>query len=266
MTPSPPDNGQPGSPDDSLAASYPDGSTHSSGPLSPSDFAEAMEATWPPFATHLEGPWIIREGAGGGKRVSAASAAGDWHDPDLALAEAAMLALNQVPLFVIWPWDQSLDDALAAKGYEKIDPVLAYAAPVAAFTPPARMTSFPHWPPMQIARDIWQEGHIGPARLAVMQRVAGAKTAILGRTADKPSGVAFVALHDQTAVIHALEVRPALRRQGAGQNILNAAAHWAAENGALRLALAVTEANSAARSLYASLGMQVVGQYHYRAK
>lgn len=235
-------------------------------PLSPSDFAEAMEATWPPFATTRHGPWLIREGAGGGKRVSAASAEGDWHDADIALAEAAMLELGQEPLFVIWPWDETLDSALAAKGYEKIDPVLAYAAPVLAFAAPTRMATFPHWPPMQIARDIWEEAHIGPGRLAVMERASGAKTVILGRTADKPSASAFVALHEDTALIHALEVRPALRRQGAARQILCAAAQWAAENGANRLALAVTEANAEARALYASLGMRVVGQYHYRAR
>jgi ribosomal protein S18 acetylase RimI-like enzyme len=78
--------------------------------------------------------------------------------------------------------------------------------------------------------------------------------------------VGFVALHGQTAVIHAVEVRPALRRNGAARQMLRAAAHWAAEMGADRLALAVTEANLPARALYASLGMQPVGQYHYRSK
>jgi GNAT superfamily N-acetyltransferase len=67
-------------------------------------------------------------------------------------------------------------------------------------------------------------------------------------------------------MIHAVEVRPALRRKGAARQMLNAAAHWAAEQGADRLALAVTEANAGARALYASLGMQPVGQYHYRIK
>lgn len=234
--------------------------------LSPSDFAQAMEATWPPLATFRHGPWLIREGAGGGKRVSAASAEADWDDADLPAAEAAMQALGQEPLFVIWPWDEALDSTLAAKGYEKFDPVLGYAAPVAAFAPPNPMAAFPHWPPMQIATDIWEGGHIGPGRLAVMHRVRGAKTAILGRTEDKPSGTAFVAVHDDTAMIHALEVRPSMRRRGAGRQILCAAAQWAANNGADRLALAVTEANESARALYASFGMQVVGNYHYRVR
>lgn len=234
--------------------------------LSPADFSTAMEATWPPAATHRIGPWIIRDGAGGGKRVSAASAEGRWIDPDITAAQAAMEALNQDPLFVIWPWDQRLDDALAIKGYTRIDPVMGYAAPVTAFALPKRMTTFPHWPPLEIAREIWAEVDTGPARLAVMQRAQGPKTAVLGRTADHPSGVAFVAIHDKIALIHALEVRPAHRRQGTARNILNAAAHWAAENGADRLALAVTEANHPARALYTSLGMQPVGQYHYRVK
>lgn len=234
--------------------------------FAPADFAAAMEATWPPAATHRAGPWLIREGQGGGKRVSAASAEGEWSDPDIARAEAGLLALGQQLLFVIWSWDQRLDDALAIKGYARIDPVLGYAAPVTAFEAPARMSAFPHWPPMQIARDIWAEAEIGPGRLAVMQRATGLKTAVLGRTADHPSGVAFVAIHGKTALIHALEVRPPLRRQGAARNILNAAAQWAANHGAVRLALAVTEANHPARALYTSLGMQPVGHYHYRIK
>lgn len=234
--------------------------------MTPALFAEAMEATWPPFATQTCGPWLIREGAGGGKRVSAASPFGDWHEGDLASAESAMAALGQEQLFVIWPWDQALDDALAARGYEKIDPVLAYAAPVADFEPPPEMTTFAHWPPMQIGQEIWAEGGIGPGRLAVMDRVTGPKTAILARSGDRPSGMGFVALHGDIALIHAVEVRASQRRKGAARNILCAAARWAAENGADRLALAVTEGNAPARALYASLGMQVVGHYHYRAR
>ena len=210
-----------------------------------SDFAAAMEATWPPQALHRAGPWAVRQGAGGGKRVSAASPVGDWRADDIALAEQAQADLGQ--------------DSL-------IDPVMGYAAPVSAFAPPQRMTSFPHWPPLQIAREIWDEGHISPARLAVMDRALGPKTVILGRTADRPCGAAFVALQGTTAMIHAIAVRPALRRKGAGRQILAAAAQWAAEQGADRLALAVTQANSGAIALYTSLGMQPVGEYHYRIK
>lgn len=233
--------------------------------MTPEALAEAMEATWPPRHSRRVGPWRIREGAGGGQRVSAASAESDWQEADIAQAEASMEALGQGRLWVLRAGEARLDAALAARGYRRHDPVVAYAAPVAALAGEVSpMAAFAHWPPLAIARDLWAEGGIGPARIAVMERVIGPKTAILGRTQDTPSGVAFVALHGDTAMLHALEVRPDLRRQGSARNILCAAANWAQDQGAARLALVVTEQNAAARALYERLGMIAVGHYHYR--
>ncbi len=232
------------------------------------DIPALAESTWPPAATRQVGPWLIRDGRGGGQRVSAASPAGAWSDAEIPLAEAAMQALGQNPLFVIWPQDGALDAALDARGYRRHDPVVVYdgdAAELAAAEPPF-LSSFPHWPPLGIARALWAEGGIGPARLAVMDRVTLPKTAILGRTGDRAAGVAFVAATGDCAMLHALEVSPALRRQGTAHNILRAAARWSLDQGAARLLLLVTEANSNARHLYASLGMSVVGHYHYRVK
>jgi GNAT superfamily N-acetyltransferase len=67
-------------------------------------------------------------------------------------------------------------------------------------------------------------------------------------------------------MLHALEVVPALRRQGSAQNILRAAAAWAKGEGADRLSLVVTVANAPARALYAGMGMVEAGAYHYRQK
>ncbi len=115
-------------------------------------------------------------------------------------------------------------------------------------------------------RELWTAGGIGPARQAVMDRVAGPKTGILARADDTPAGTAFVACDGKTAMIHAIHVAPELRRRGAAGNIMRAAAHWAQDQGAETLALAVTRANDAANHLYASIGMKVVGYYHYRVK
>jgi GNAT superfamily N-acetyltransferase len=163
--------------------------------------------------------------------------------------------------------EAALDAALAARGWRLVDPVAAYAAPVAdlaADLPP--LAAFAHWPPLAVARALWDEGGTGPARVAVMDRVAGPKAAILARLGDRPAGVAFVARNGAEAMLHALEVRPALRRQGVGATLVRAAAAWAAAAGAGRLSLVVTRQNGAAAALYARLGMQVVGQYHYRMK
>lgn len=230
--------------------------------MDPSLLAAVMEATWPPLASHDLGPFRLRDGGGGGKRVSAATAEDAWDFDALSEAEAAMAE----PLFTIRQGDEQLDQALAFRGYRVVDPVLAYAAPVAALAgvPPA-LSCFPHWPPLEAARLVWAEGGIGPARVAVMERVQGPKTVILGRSQDRPAAAAFVALCGQEAMLHALEVRPLARRQRLARHILCAAAAWAQEQGALRLSLVVTEQNLAARALYASAGMALVGRYHYRA-
>lgn len=231
--------------------------------MTPDVLAEVMEATWPPVSSRSIGPFTLRDGAGGGKRVSAASCERDFTDADLDAAEAAMTE----PLFLIREADTALDAALDYRGWRVVDPVVAYAAPVAKLTAELpRLTAFAHWPPLEIARSIWAEGGIGPARIAVMDRVTGPKAALLGRIDDRSAGVAFVACHGAEAMVHALEVRDSHRRQGLGRNLLHAAANWAADQGATRLSLVVTRQNTAARALYARLGMGVVGQYHYRMK
>lgn len=235
--------------------------------MTPQALIAAMEATWPPADRRQVGPALLRQGLGGGKRVSAASVQGAWGEEDLLRAEAAMQDWGQTPLFQVLPDQPDLDATLAARGYARIDPVLGYAAPVAALIRPLpRLAAFAHWPPMEIARTIWAECGIGPARLAVMDRVAGPKTVILARSADRPAGVAFVALHGGCAMLHALDIRPALRRRGAAADVIAAAADWAAQQGAAELALVVTEANDAARALYQKLSMQPVAGYHYRER
>lgn len=232
------------------------------------DLPALTEATWPAAATRTLGPWLIREGQGGGQRVSAAEAVGGCAEADIAQAEAAMAALGQEALFVIRPGGAALDAALGARGYRVNDPVVAYAAPCAELADPAPpfLTTFPHWPPLGIAAQLWAEAGIGPARLAVMERAAGPKAAILGRQGDRAAGVAFVACMGDQAMLHALEVAPAFRRQGVAHNIMRAAAGWALSQGAGQLSVLVTEANAGARALYASLNMQIVGQYHYRKR
>lgn len=227
-----------------------------------------VENTWPPAAQNAVGPWTIRDGAMGGQRVSAASAAAPVKASDVAIAEQAMSALGQPNLFMIRDSEEALDRMLADAGYRIKDPVTLYACPTATLTaqPVAPVSAFAVWPPLQIMRDIWCEAGIGPGRLAVMQRAKLPKTAILARQADRAAGTAFVAIDDEIAMIHAIEVAPTLRRKGAGINMMRAAAHWAQNHGATKFSLAVTDVNLAANALYIRLGMTTVGHYRYRIK
>lgn len=226
------------------------------------------EATWPSAATRALGPVTIHEGRGGGKRVSAATVAGAATGDDLDRAEAAMRALGQGPLFQVREGDGALDAMLAARGYRTVDPVNLHVAPVAALTgeTPPRVTTFTVWEPLEIMRDIWAEGGIGPARVAVMERAAGPKTGLLGRLRDQPAATGFVAIHDGVAMVHALEVRARHRRAGLGRLMMLQAAHWAAAQGARHLAVICTQANKGANGLYSAMGFSCVGTYHYRQK
>lgn len=226
------------------------------------------EATWPAARMWEEGPWQMRDGAGGGKRVSAATANASVTVDDLPRAEAAMRDMDQTPLVMLRDGEDALDRLLADQGYGIIDPVNLYACPLEALTQerPPRLSSFDIWEPMAIQADIWAEGGIGPARIEVMRRVTGPKTALFGRENARPAATGFVAISDGIAMIHALEVLEAHRRKGMGRYLTQHAAHWAAQQGATHLSVLCTQANTEANALYSSLGMTLVGQYHYRIK
>ncbi len=139
------------------------------------------------------------------------------------------------------------------------------AAKLAA-EPIARATAYTMWPPLELVREIWEDGGIGAARQAVMERADCEKAAILARVGDNSGSAAFVGLHGAIAMVHALHVLPSQRRKGAGSLLMHAAANWAQDHGATVLSLIVTQGNHAANPLYTGLGMSLVGHYHYRVR
>jgi GNAT superfamily N-acetyltransferase len=225
-----------------------------------------IEGTWPPAESHALGPWKIRLDNSGSSRVSAATAQGPVTDADIPQAENAMRAAGQTPLFMVRAGEDAFDDMLAARGYATKDITNLYAAPVAvvATKRPPPVTSFEVWPPLAAQEEIWAAGGIGEGRLAIMARAPGPKTTLLGRLNDRPAGTVFVSISAGCAMIHALEIATAHRRQGLAQYLTRAAAFWAQDNGADYLTLVTTQVNDAANALYSSLGMTHVGQYHYR--
>lgn len=231
---------------------------------------DAMRATWPEAESLTIGPYILRRSHGGGQRVTAATVMPGASGLAEALprAEAQMLSWGQSQIFQVTPETPGLDALLDGEGYRIKDPVMIYVAPVAqiAQIPTPRLTTFAHWPPLAVQREIWEQGGIGADRLAVMDRVAGPKTALLARRGDSPVGTAFAAIHAGIVVLHAIEVRPEHRRQGDGRRLMSRAAQWAMEQNATHLALVVTEANIGARALYADLGMEPAARYHYRVR
>jgi len=228
---------------------------------------DVVEGTWPPAAISQLNDWVIRDGQGGGKRVSSATARQPVTADKLAEAESAMQALGQPPLFMIRAGDEALDALLADQGYDIVDPVNLYVTPIGNLARPTPRTStFAIWEPLAIQLDIWAVGGIGPGRIDVMRRVQAPKTTIFGRAENRPAATAFCAIHDGIAMVHALEVHAESRRKNMGRHVMQAAATWAASHGATHMSVVCTQANTGANALYTSLGMTLVGQYHYRQK
>jgi len=220
----------------------------------------ALEATWPAASSRTVGPFRLREGAGGGKRVSATVLEGAFSDTTLD-------AVADQPLFQVKRGQDALDQALAARGYGVLDPTVIYAAPIAEVAlKPRPVSLLSAWPPLAMQRQVWADGGIGPGRIAVMERACDPKNGFIARFDNRVAGAGFIAIHNGIAVLHALQVEVDFRRRGVANYVVRGMAHWAAEAGAHTFALAVTEGNDPARGLYTHIGMTEAGGYHYREK
>ncbi len=232
------------------------------------DLATAFEATWPAAEYADAGGFRVGRGLGAGGRVSSARAIAAWSPGDIAAAEAVHRAWGQQPMFRALDSDTALIAALTGAGYLRETPTAIMVAPLDLLTdrliPP--VTTFAIWPPLAIQRDLWRAGNINDARQAVMMRVAAPRTAILGRVDDRAAGAAFVAISAGVAMVHAVEVLPAFRRRGLAGWMMRQAALWAADQGAARIGLAVSRANTGARATYDRMGFAEVAGYSYFAK
>ena len=236
---------------------------------SPAVLDAAFEASWPAAEYVSVGAIRVGRSIGGGARVnSARPTSPDWTETDLAEAATLQADWDQTALFRVSDGDP-LAAALMARGWQAQHPTRLLMAPLTGLTdrPVPRVTAFAVWPPLAIQHDLWREAGIGPGRQAVMDRVALPKAAILGRTEDRAAGVAFVAVAGEVAVLHALEVIPAMRRRGLAGWMIREAAFWAESQGAATMLLAVTAQNASARALYHQLGFTEIGGYtYYRPK
>ena len=236
--------------------------------ISPQTLYDVIDATWPAAEVTQAGPWSIRTGLGGGSRVSATTQRMPAGADALPQAETEMAKRGQPCIFMIRDGDDALDAILADAGYVIKDPVNLYAAPIAnmVMPKPPPVTSFQVWPPLQAQLEVWSAGGVDAPRIAIMQRATCPKSTFLGRANDRPAGTVYAGIAQGVAMLHALEIAAADRKQGLGKHLTRAVAIWGEKQGATHLALLCTKANKAANALYTSLGMQVVGQYHYRIK
>ncbi|MEM8569707.1 MAG: GNAT family N-acetyltransferase [Pseudomonadota bacterium] len=241
-----------------------------------------LQTTWPADQVRHEAGFLLRRSSSGG--LAAASALLQDADWSVERAENAMRAWDQHPIFEIWPENAphhaALDVDLERRGYRRSASwhLLEGDAADIALEQCEEHTIFCE-AILACIEEIWAasapdlspyapliEGPNSPARLptAPMERAVPPKTWILGRQGDTPSGCAFVAVADTTAVLRALAVLELARRQGLGHRMVRAGAAWAVAQGARRFATILQEENRPARALFSALGMTATGRFHYR--
>ncbi|MEO0487725.1 MAG: GNAT family N-acetyltransferase [Pseudomonadota bacterium] len=237
--------------------------------MTPPTIAElgaAVWTTWPGEAVTDTPAFALRRSGDDSRRSRAATANRAVTDTEIAEAAATMRSWGQPAMFWVpsdAPEFEAQLDALGYRGHDHSDYLAGSVPQMAARTPP-RVTTFEIWEPLAIMADMWAGHGISHARQQVMHRATCPKTAILGRVDAKPAATAYVGAAGRLAMLHSLVTLPNHRRKGLGAHVMAQAAIWAARQGCDWLTLAVGSDNAAAQALYASLGMEAVGQYHYR--
>ena len=231
-----------------------------------SSIFETIDLTWP-AKEFLELPeWKLRKSIKGGKRVSAVTAIGKSGIPAIQFVENTLEEWCQDKLFMIKAGENSLDEALKERGYCIVDPTNIWSISAEALSmqqiPP--VTAFSIFPPLAIQREIWTANGIDTSRIEIMDRVKTPKTTIFGRINAKPAASAFVAVSNKIAMVHALIVDHKFQRQGMGKHVMQKVGVWAHQQGAESVVVLCTKQNQSANNFYKILGMEVIGEYHYR--
>lgn len=237
--------------------------------IPPQRYFDAIDATWAPARFATSGPFRLRYGAGGGKRVSAATLTAPTASAnDIKAASIEMIAMGQSPLFMLKPGQEDLDNTLETEGFKIVDPVVLYASPVETLAEraPEGIAVIPGEMPLAAQREIWEADGIGAERIEVMKRSTRPQSYLLGRFNDKIAGTVFASCDNEIAMLHALTVNGWARRNGVGQNLTYGCARWAMKHQAKVLALMTTQENIPARTLYERIGMTEISRYHYRIK
>lgn len=163
-----------------------------------------------------------------------------------------------------------LDGALESRGYRAHTPTLVLATTSAAVLRAGRDHSTltttvhsgltPEWATFQHEL----AGGYDPIVEQTLPVVPPPTGFVLARLHDSTVGIALFAASDDWAGVFCMATRPQVRRRGVASALLRAGARWAADTGADRLYLQVTEDNAAARRLYTGHGFRLSHHYHYR--
>ena len=241
---------------------------------------------WPAPQTVFFGGWVFRLGGGYTKRANSANPLGDRQEfrahsvnawtpardfrEVMGEAERFYAANGQPTIFRVTPLaGTEADPALAASGYERLDPCTVMTAPLDAAATDARVRLTPGPTPAWLNGIAAAQG-VAPSHRLIHDRIVQAiarpaafATAFVGEAA---AGYGLGVAERGAVGMFDIVVRPEFRGQGLGRALTLALMAWGRDGGAETGYLQVADANRGARALYQALGFRAAYPYHYRRR
>jgi len=233
---------------------------------------EAGLRAWPALEQTIFDGWVLRFADGHTKRSNSVNPIyGSMVDPEekIEACERAYAARGLPTLFRLTPLSKPtfLDERLAQRGYERLDPTLVMTRSLNDTPPePARQVRR-----VEIATwlDAYERlGLLAPedmrTRRRIVERIDAEPIPLAAGPLDRPAAVNLGVLDVDTVGLFALFVAPEARRRGLGRSLVKETLRLAAAGGASVAYLQVEEENAPARRLYEGLGFQTAYPYWYR--
>ena len=231
-------------------------------------------AAWPALEEIDYDGWTLRFAGGHTKRSNSVNPLRRSTIPveeKIPVCERTYAARGLPTIFRLTPLaDPTLDDALASRGYDRIDRTLVMTRLIAD---PA--TFAPHAAVHSVDASTWLDafesfGLFPNEEMDLRRRIVGAipgeTIPLLAGSPDRPTGI-HLGVRDGAGVgLFALLVAADARRAGLGRGLVETALRIATAGGATTAYLQVEEDNTNARSLYEKIGFADAYDYWYRIR
>ena len=227
---------------------------------------------WPALERAEIDGWLARSSSGGSVRANTVSAldySGADLDRSLAMVEAFYRARNAAPRFTITDVTApaGLDAILQRRGWRRDGDHVTMAREVGAMPAVPHITVVAHTVPTPAWLGVYLEGLTSSRRDVaprLVERVPEPRCFFSGLRDGVAVASGLSVLDGRLASVQCMATLPTARRTGAARAVLAAIEAWARGLGARRLYLQTDLANTAAMTLYGSIGFIVVGRYHTR--
>lgn len=236
--------------------------------------------TWPALETIVRDGWLVRCAGGYTKRANSVSSLYGAAEETMAAMEQRVRCCERdymdrglAPAFKLTPFSPAaLDRLLEQLGYDTVEPsqVMLLDMEQLSGTPVHATVQC-----RQAYESDWLDAY---ARLSGMTaRSRSVAEELLRRTGARRFFFSLDVEHatvacglgviqDDTLLLYDIVTDAACRRRGYGEQLVQAMLRRGQEEGAVRCALQVVQANEAANRLYAKLGFRTIYDYWYRVK